>query len=70
MMTGEAGGHKFENGRCRCGIFWVDIRNVTYDDIGQDGIAHVGALNHSEVTSIQQLRSREDVAISQSLGWR
>jgi hypothetical protein len=70
LINGEAGGHKFENGRCRCGIFWVDIRNVTYDDIGQDGIAHVGALNHSEVTSIMQLRSREDEFIAMASGWR
>lgn len=70
MMNGDAAGHKFEDGRCRCGILWVDIRNTTAEDVGKPNIAHHGNLNQAEITQIQTLRDKEDMAISAAFGWR
>jgi len=44
--------------RCSCGRAWADLADVTEDQIGQNGIAHAGALNRSEYESIVAERAR------------
>lgn len=59
-----AAGHSFPQfGPCVCGQYWNNIRNCTEADLGQTGIAHVGALNAHELNSIERLRDEEDRCI-------
>ena len=61
----DIAGHSFdEHGRCSCGRAWVDIRNTLASDIGQQGIAHRGALNDSEYSQIAARREAEDARLS------
>lgn len=60
-----AAGHQFPaHGPCLCGQYWNNIRNVTAADLGQENIAHVGALNQNELASIEALRADEDRRIA------
>lgn len=54
-------GHDFDSlDRCRtCPRTWFQIMHVTQDQIGEDGIAHIGALNMPEYLSIEERRSSE-----------
>ncbi len=69
MISGSAAGHTFENGVCVCGRKWVDIRNCSTSDIGEEGIAHMGRLTTNELIQIETLRTKEDAALSKAFGW-
>lgn len=49
---------------CDCGVRWVDIANTRRDQIGQVGIAHVGALNDAEYAQIEAKRDHDWEALS------
>ena len=55
MISGFAGGHNFENGKCACGKKLLDLREVTLADIGKHYIAHTGAANEMEIQQIMAL---------------
>lgn len=68
-------GHEFDSlDRCRtCPRTWFQIMHVTVDQIGEEGIAHIGKLNLSEYQSIEDRRARErawiwDVTIGLATG--
>lgn len=54
-------GHEFDSlDRCKtCTRTWFQIMHVTRDQIGEDGIAHYGALNLNEYASIEARRTAE-----------
>jgi hypothetical protein len=64
-MTIELGGHSFQDGICvlaltggeregqRCGRRLVDLSWVTRDNVGEEGIAHVGLSNLRECSEIE-----------------
>lgn len=55
-------GHTFAltpHGRvCTCGRLWTQIAGARAEDVGQIGIAHVGALTADELGQIEAERSR------------
>lgn len=56
-------GHQFyPAGTCHCNRRWVDIRNTTRAEIGQEGIAHYGKLTMNECEQIERKRGSEDAA--------
>lgn len=60
-------GHEFLDGRCSCGLAWVDIRNVTSLDVDKEGIAHTGRLLLREYEEILAVRVREDDRIADAM---
>lgn len=70
MITGSAAGHDFVDGACQCGRLFVDIANVTQDDVGKTDIAHKGTLMSYEVDQIRVLRERMETAVNRAFGWR
>ena len=57
-------GHTFIGGICVCGRHWVEIRNATTGDVGQEGLAHIGKLTAGELAEIQQAKAAEDESIA------
>ena len=53
-------GHSFDlSGRCSCGRKWTQIMDTTADQIGEDGVAHIGKLTATEFESIVTHREYE-----------
>ncbi len=48
-----------EHRRHQCGRFWTEIEHCGLDDLGKPDLAHVGALNQSELDQISAKREAE-----------
>lgn len=53
-------GHEFKpfEDRCSCGKRLIDLMDVTRDDIGKHGIAHIGVLHGVEFDQIEAYKER------------